>query len=380
MRVLITNYRLVNRTGTELYACDLALTLMRRGHHPVIYSPHLGNLAIAARNEGVPIMDDLERLSVTPDIIHGQQLNETMTALLRFPSTPAVYFCHDWYAERDEPPQFPRVLRYVAVDGTCYDRLVCENGIPEDRVRLLYQFVDLEKFLPRRRPLPAKPRRALALCNATYEDEYLAALRAACARRDVALDVYGAGVERECAEPEKILHEYDIVFAKARTALEAAATGAAVIVYWRCRLGPVARSENLESLRRDNFGVRAMGPQLSAEEFGREVERLIASYDANDAAEVARRVRAVAGRENAADEILAIYEDTLNEYREGGGRDAEGEARAAASFIRKLTLASDALRESVYGSTIFRLTERVENVPFVGGFARKAARKLAGRK
>lgn len=380
LRILITNYRLEKLTGTELYVCDLALELLRRGHRPVIYSPHLGTLAVKIRNEGVPIVDDLERLNATPDIIHGQHLDETMTALLRFPSTPAIYFCHDWYAQRDEPPQFPRVLRYVAVDGTCYDRLVCENGVPAERVRLLYQFVDLEKFQPRASALPSKPRRALVLCNVTQENAHLAAMRAACERMGVALDVYGAGVGRVCPEPEKILPEYDLVFAKGRAALEAAAAGAAVAVYWRVRLGPVVTPENLERLRRDNFGVRAMGRNLEAEEFGREIERLIASYDAAGAAEVSRRVRASAGREKATDEIVSLYHETLNEYRNGAGRDAEAEARAAASYIRKLTLASDALRESVYGSTMFRLTERVVNLPLLGGFARRAARRLAGRK
>ena len=42
MKVLITNFRLAARTGTELYVHDLALRLLERGHTPVVYSPVLG--------------------------------------------------------------------------------------------------------------------------------------------------------------------------------------------------------------------------------------------------------------------------------------------------------------------------------------------------
>src|SRR5205085_9379000 len=98
-------------------------------------------------------------------------------------------------------------------------------------VGVLLQFVDLERCRPRP-PLPAKPRRALILCNQTKENAYLEAARAACAGAGVSLDVYGLGVGRPCERPGELLAAYDIVFAKGRTALEALAVGASVVVYW----------------------------------------------------------------------------------------------------------------------------------------------------
>src|SRR2546430_4332475 len=32
-------------------------------------------------------------------------------------------FCHGWLPWEETPPHFPRILRYVAVDHTCRDRL-----------------------------------------------------------------------------------------------------------------------------------------------------------------------------------------------------------------------------------------------------------------
>ena len=75
------------------------------------------------------------------------------------------------------PLKFPRVLRYVAVDQVCYDKLVCERAIPEERVRWLPGFVDLERF-KLRAPLPPRPERALILCNYAKEGPHLRAARA----------------------------------------------------------------------------------------------------------------------------------------------------------------------------------------------------------
>ncbi len=377
LKVLITNFSLRERTGTEMYAFELARGLLALGHSPVLYSPRPGPLAERIRRETVPVVDDLGRLSAPPDIIHGQHADETVTALLRFPNTPAVYVCHDWYLSLDAPPRFPRVLRCVGVDSACRDKLVFEHGVPEERVSVLLQFVDLEKFRPRP-PLPRRPRRALVLCNQTKENEYLEAARAACARAGVSLDVYGLGVGRPHARPEELLAAYDVVFAKGRTALEAAAVGASVVVYWWRRLGPVVTSEGLGRLRRDNFGMRSMGPKSTPEEFGREIERALAQYDAGEAARVSERVRAEAGRGRLVEEFVGLYESVIAEHAADPARDEEAEALAAAAYLRSLSLSKAKEYEVLYDSATFRLRDRLLKLPLVGGVTRALVRAATG--
>lgn len=377
LKVLITNHSLRERTGTEVYAFELARGLLALGHRPVLYSPRPGALAELIRRETVPVVDDLDRLDSPPDIIHGQHTDETVTALLRFPKTPALYVCHDWYLSVDAPPPFPRVLRCVGVDSACRDKLVFEHGVPEERVSVLLQFVDLERFRPRA-PLPAKPRRALILCNQTEENEFLEAARAACARAGVALDVYGLGVGRPHARPEELMTEYDVVFAKGRTALEASAVGACVVVYWWRRLGPLVTSDAIEKLRLDNFGMRSMGRRSTPEEFGRDVEAALARYDAADAARVSELVRASAGRDRLVAEFVELYESVIEEHAAAASRDEEAEARAAASYLRKLSLSKAKEYEVIYDSATFRMRERLLRMPVVGGAARALVRAATG--
>lgn len=377
LRILITNLRVEGWTGTELFVRDIARGLMRAGHRPVIYSPRLGPLAAEIRKETIPVIDDLAQLSAPPDVIHGQHVNETLTALLHFQNTPALYFCHDWYFPEDCPPRFPRILRYATVDDQCYDKLVWECGVPEERVHVICQFVDLERFTPRS-PLPIGPRRAAILCNHTKDNEHLKAAREACARHGLTLDVYGAGVGNVCVRPEETLRDYDVVFAKGRAALEAAATGAAVIVYWWRRLGPMVRTHDLDRLRTDGFGIRLMSPQLSPEEFGRAIEQALEQYDPEDAAEVSRRVRASAGRDVAVSKLLELYEEVISEYA-ATPPDRESEGRAAATHVRNITLSFSQQRAAIFNSTTLRLADQLRRTPGIGKLVRAVARGVVAR-
>ena len=378
LRILITISRLEGFTGTELFVRDIARGLIEAGHTPIVYSPRLGPLAAEIRKETVPVVDDLSQLSAAPDIIHGQHANETFMALLHFCNTPALYFCHDWYFPEDYPPQFPRILRYAAADDLCHDKLVYECGIPEERVQTVFQFVDLERFVPRP-SLPARPRRAAVLCNHTKENEYLKAARAACERRGLTLDVYGAGVGNTCARPEEVLRNYDVVFAKGRAAVEAVAIGAAVVVYWWRRLGPMVKTSNLERLRADGFGVRSMGPQLTPEEFGRSMEHALEDYDPKDANEVSQRLRADAGRDVAVNELLKLYELVIDEYATTPA-DRESEGRAAAAHLRGILSGVSQQREAILESTTYRVGEQLRRTPGIGKLARALARALVGQR
>ena len=332
MRILITNTALAQRAGSELYVRDVATALIERGHLPIVYSPILGEVAREIRKATVPVVDDLEKLSLAPDIIHGQHHLETMTALLRFPRVPAVYLCHGWLPWEETPPRFPRILRYVAVDHTCRDRLIYEHAIPEERVQVLLNFVDLRRFHPRS-PLPSQPKRALLFSNAAKEETHLGAVREACMRAGLTLDVMGRNSGTASVRPEATLGDYDIVFAKGRCALEALAVGAAVVLCDAVGAGPMVTLQEFEQLRALNCGVRTLRSPLEPDIIKREIDR----YNPRDASEVSRRVRATAGRDAAVDALLFLYRNVIEEYKHEKIFDFAPEEIATAAYLRWLS-------------------------------------------
>ena len=372
LRILITNHSLKERAGSELYVRELALWLLRNGHSPIVYSTNLGEVASEIRQATVPVVDDLADVAVQPDLIHGQHHVETMTALLHFPHTPAVFFCHGWLPWEETPPHFPRILRYVAVDDTCRDRLVCEHGIEEEVVRVILNFVDLKRFVPRGE-LPATPRRALVFSNSASETTYVANVREACRRAGISLEVVGSKAGRTSERPEKILGQYDIVFAKARCALEALAVGTAVILCDQAGIGPMVTTAELERLRRLNFGIRTLQESVDSDA----LEKEIARYDAADAMEVSRRVRRACGSDEALSEIVALYKEVIADYKQRAMPDLEAESRAAAAYLRQLPLLLARERDVLANSATFRLRNRLLKIPFAGNLARSLSNRIA---
>lgn len=369
LRILITNHFLRSRTGSELYVCELATSLLRLGHTPIVYSPQLGPTASELRKATVPVINNLDALSSPLDLIHAQHHVETMTALLRFPNTPAVFFCHGWLPFEETPPQHPRILRYVAVDDTCRDRLACENGVPEERISVILNSVDLESFLPRP-PLPEKPSRALVFSNGASESTYLGAVREACSRAQMTLDVIGANSGNVSSRPQDVLGQYDIVFAKARCALESLAVGNAVVLCDQIGVGPMVTTGDVERLRRLNFGVRAIQEPVTAEVLGREIAR----YDSQDAAQVSRNIRAWAGREPVVEQIVELYHEVVREFA-SSVRDLEAEARAEASYLQLLSRHYESERDAILNSRTFRWRRQLLNSRFVGGLLRSFVKR-----
>lgn len=329
MRILITNTALAGRGGSELYVRDLALGFLERGHTPLVYSPILGEVAQEIRAATIPVVDYLDKIALPPDVIHGQHHLETLTALLHFPRVPAVSFCHGWTPWEENPPRFPRILRYVAVDLTCRDRLLFEHGIPDEQIQLLLNFVDLERFRPRT-PLPARPQRALVFNNHAAEGTHLPAIRDACARLGLALDVMGAAAKTANAQPEKELERYDLVFAVGRSALEALAVGTAVVLCSPAGVGPLVTVQDLDRLRALNCGIRALRMPLTPEVLTHQISR----YEAQDAMEVSRRIRATVSRDAVVDELLELYQAVRGEYDASEKAGADAEEKAVASYLR----------------------------------------------
>jgi hypothetical protein len=324
--VLFTNNALASRAGSEMYIRDVALALLRHGHRPIAFSLVLGETADELRRATVPVIDDLARLGSPPDIIHGHHHLETLIAALTFPETPVVHFCHGWVPWEEMPLRHPSVARYIAVDEVCLDRLVREEGIAPDRVEVLHNFVDLDRFKPRA-PLPSTPRRALVYSNSASADGYARSIAAACAAAGIALDIVGHAYGNPTDTPETLLQDYDLVFAKARAALEALAVGCAVILADAAGSGPLVTPGNFDRLRSRNFGIRELQNPHDAASYARE----IGAYSADNSACVSARARSVAGLEPAVDRLLAIYAAAM-----AGQHQREGASQAAATHLARI--------------------------------------------
>ena len=305
-RILVANVTLAGRSGTEIVTRDLALGLRAAGHRPMVYSPRLGAIASEIAAAGVPVVSRLGDLPDPPDLVHGNQHVELVAALLQFRRARGVFVCHDRTTYWSAPPRMGRLVRYVAVDRYCLGRLTADYGIPVELTRVIHNAVDLARF-SRRPPLPPAPRRAAVFSTYDGPDTHVERVRGACARLNLPLDVIGAGAGRGRAAPELDLGSYDLVFAKARCALEAMAIGAAVVLCDAQGLGPMVTSAEVARLREWNFGRSLLRQALDPDALVREARR----YDPADAARVTDYIRSHAGLDASIREYVRLYDEIL---------------------------------------------------------------------
>jgi glycosyltransferase involved in cell wall biosynthesis len=323
LQVLITNLFVRNFSGSETVVELLADALRRAGHVPMIFAPTLGRQAARMQARGHIVVDRLALLPQRPDVMHLQHITPALMALAAFPELPAVFSCHSATLELEAPRLHPQIRRFVAVDDSC--RALCvKRDIPEHRLSVILNAVDMARFATRR-PLPLKPKAALMLTK-TWQQQSL--VRAACAKAGLTLDELGPATREFSDQLEKVLPRYDIVFATARMALEAAAVGCAVVVADGRGFAGMLRSENLKAWRRLNFG----GGLLTAPLTAASLDAAIAAYDAADAAEVCERLRAEASADDYAAAYLELYTQAIGE----GVAQEPSHAAATAAWLEDL--------------------------------------------
>jgi hypothetical protein len=192
--------------------------------------------------------------------------------------------------------------------------------------------VDLERFR-KRSPLPAKPHRALVFSNgAGPNSPHFPAISAACAAAGIDVEVAGSSSGNSIARPEQVLGEYDLVFAKAKAALEAMSVGAAVILCDVAGAGPMVTSANVLQLRPLNFGVRTLRQPLDSDYLRTQIEL----YDPKDAEAVSRIIRESAGIDTMTDQLCAIYTDVIAEWNGRSEKSADDEGRAASRYLQSV--------------------------------------------
>ena len=138
---------------------------------------------------------------------------------------------------------------------------------------------------------------------------HLPAILDACREAGLAVDVVGAGVHNIDTIPERLLLHYDLVFAKAKAAMEAMAVGNAVVLCDFAGVGPMVTSAQFDELRPLNFGFEALREPLGREPLLREIAR----YDAVDAARVRDLIRSTASLTKAVEGLVRIYDDVVAE-------------------------------------------------------------------
>lgn len=325
MRILLTNKQLIGGTGTETIIRDLAVGLRRNGHTVVTYSPQVGRAAATIRATGTPVATSVADIAEAPDIIHGHHTGPTMAALARFRKVPAVFVCHDFSSEYDDPPLHPRIHRYLYVRDSLRGRLCDERGIDPARTIRWLNSIDLQRIGP-----AASPPRALRTAalfthpGAIPQPELLGEI---CQRRGI--EFRGEALDKSTVTPLDAIRGVDLVFASGLMAIEALAAGHVVVNADRFGVGGLVTFDRLDHFGKWNFAIGALSshPRLSS------LEADLANYDPDDAARVCEQIRSDWSVERGVQRLEKIYHDVIGEAQNAPVFNRDSEGLAVAKFL-----------------------------------------------
>lgn len=342
LKILLTNFRLAERTGSECVTVDLATGLRERGHEVAVYTPEIGPLGERFLAEtGIPVISKPEDAPWVPDIIHGQHLLPTTLALLAFPTVPVVYYCHGYGPLEERPPVHPHVRRWLAPSPRFQGWFAKEFGIPEEQFVLAPNFVDTAKF---RRSADREPgrRRALLYHTNLRRGSEVEILQQGCREAGWSFDAVGSAFGGATDAPELLLPRYEVVFTSGRSALEALACGCRVVIVGEGRLSPVLTPETYEAALAVNFAsVPEHGELYEAAVVGA-LQAVVASAEPEGASTgLIGRVRHEHSLNVALDRMEALYAEVVGEPLPASDPGRDQEALHAA-----LKIAASALAEN----------------------------------
>lgn len=331
MRVIITNDRLDQRPGSDLYVRDLARALQKLGHFVVAYGSDPRQQPRLLELDSISVATDLVHLPFKPDIIHARHHLDAMTAALALPGVPVIHHVTE-RSLRLPLPTHPRIFRYIAPSTRAARWMGGQEGLAGGAIDIVADGVDLLRFSAVRVPSPT-PMRVLI-----YDDEIepdcasVHAIRRATDVLGMKLQLLGRRLGRAVDNPEALLPEYDIVCARSVKALEALCSGCAVLPISGSRCGTLTDEDNFDRAREAGFDLdEADGRPVSAEL----VAEAFSAVSPSSCLSLAARARRESGFDDHAVRIEVAYRAAVES---GAAHTVDGpaEQRAVSQYLDRV--------------------------------------------
>lgn len=322
LKILITHRDLSEPGGSEWFTIEMALAMHQRGHDVRVHAPGGADGAGLLKSRGIHVDTTLDTVPWTPDIIHGQHHLQAFSTLVSFTTAPMLYYSHGSFPWVEHPPLHGRIYRYAVMSKGMMEGMETFYGIPRHKVAAIGNYVDLNRFT-RVRNAHGRPTCALLFGNNIFSPQQLAEIELACSESGIRLDKMGRPFGNSSRCPQSSLADYDIVFAIGRCAIEAMASGCAVIPVSPELACSLVTPDNFDHLAASNFAPRHYSPEAMLRKEW--IKHQIAAFDPVSAAEVTGRVRGEFGMDKAADALENLYFETVALHKKAGPRPAADE-------------------------------------------------------
>jgi len=273
-RVLLTNIRMLDFTGSEIYTMTLAKGLRKSGIDTIVYSKFIGGVIEAELNRaGIPLVNDINKIKEEKfDLIHAHHNINAMELRYHFPDISMVYMSHGVLPALEQPPFIDiGIDLFLAVSEEVRQNLI-NNGVPEERVLILRNMVDSELFRELR-PVNKVPKKVLIFSYKLNEQTILE-IKNSCKRLGLAcIEAGNWDNPVHYYDLPYLMNDVDIVISSGRGIIEAMLCGRIPLVIDRGYMDGMVTPYNIRELMKCNFSGRRYRINFSRETFESEIEK-----------------------------------------------------------------------------------------------------------
>lgn len=272
MKILMTNHQLMGYAGTEVFTYTVAKLLIQKGHEVTVYSPFLGETSKLFGEIGVRVFDTTADLPDDFDLAHIHHNVTAYEIRQRYPNLPIIYVVHGIKHPLEHLPATDLAVSFwLSTSNGIYNHML-NSGIPADKVMLLRNPVDEDKFTPGE-PLPETPRKALMISN-KVDERTENIIREACSSLGISIQFIGSRFHTVPNEQiPGLIRQHEIVFSLGRGVIETMFCERVPIVFDAEGGDGMVTPENFGEIIKHNFSSRRYKLQFTAAELADEIRK-----------------------------------------------------------------------------------------------------------
>ncbi|MCG6205017.1 hypothetical protein LPW26_10245 [Rhodopseudomonas sp. HC1] len=254
LRVALSNVALDGFTGSELWTVEAAQFLSSAGAAVIVYSPRIGRVAKLLSESGIFVTSSVEEVvDFCPSVLHVNHFEAVRPLVDRLVGHARIVNMIHGLLPRPGLPGNENVDRYCSVSIHAKAKVHILTNTPWPDIDILPNSFDERRFTSTGDP--ARFGRALLYSSRTTP-QHREKLRSVLAGYGLELEHLGQG-GTPTTEPENLLPQFDVIFAVGRSAIEALASGAHVILWDAGIAGPAVTASNFWQCVTANFALAA---------------------------------------------------------------------------------------------------------------------------
>lgn len=273
MKFLIVINKL-NLSGSSTYSLTLASELKNKCHKVDVFTLFQGVLVNQFIEKRINVIKNLEELkNKNYNCILAQHSIPTLLVRGVLTRVPMVYISHgvlQYRAFLEQPPSIDiNVQKYIAISEEVKENLITNFDIPERKIEIIRNFVDINRFSPKTK-IDFFPRRVLLISKKIDKKSYNI-VKKACKIIRARLEVLG--LSKSVVNIDYYINRSDLVISLGRGILEAMSCGRAALVYDLKMGDGMITVSNINEIRKNNFSGRRFKINYDAVSLAKEIKK-----------------------------------------------------------------------------------------------------------